>query len=377
MDDDTIQRIERLIDHADVCGDIGQPVKAAIRAVPRHLFIPAVALAAADEDEPFIIDRDADPGRWWETVYSKHSIVTQLDDGKTDIRAASRQYTSSSSAPSTVAHLLELLDPDPGNRILEIGTGTGWTAALLSHLVGEQGSVTSIEVDAAVAERAAKNLAAAGVQPRLITGDGADGLPDGGPYDRVHVTCGIHTVPYAWVEQSRPSAVIVAPYCPGFGTDHALRLVVGPDGTATGRFPGFASYMMMRSQRPAELSDVDPATAREFQTRIDPRAIAHAPAGADLAISALTGLRSATYRRDDFFRMWVIGGSDQWAAATWEPKREEYEAFQIGDRAVWQEAVDAYFQWVSWGEPGRDRFGMTVTPEGQRIWLDTPERVVG
>jgi protein-L-isoaspartate(D-aspartate) O-methyltransferase len=75
--------------------------------------------------------------------------------------------------------------------------------------------------------------------------------------------------------------------------------------------------------------------------------------------------------------MWVIGGSDQWAAATWEPKREQYEAFQIGDRAVWQEAVDAYFRWVSWGEPGRDRFGMTVTAEGQRIWLDTPERVVG
>jgi hypothetical protein len=259
-----------------------------------------------------------------------------------------------------------------------VGTGTGWTAALLAHLVGGA-NVTSMEVDATIAEQAAKNVAAAGAagaQPHLIVGDGAERFPERAPYDRVHVTCGIHTVPYAWVEQARPGAVIVAPYCPGFGSNHALRLVVRADGTAVGRFPGFASYMMMRSQRAAEIGEADPGLARPFTSRVDPRTLAYAPPGADLAISTLTGLRSHTYREDDFFRMWVMGDGDEWAAVSWEPGRAAYEGYQIGGRGVWGEAVDAYFRWVSWGEPGRDRFGMTVTAEGQRVWLDTPERVV-
>jgi protein-L-isoaspartate(D-aspartate) O-methyltransferase len=44
---------------------------------------------------------------------------------------------------------------------------------------------------------------------------------------------------------------------------------------------------------------------------------------------------------------------------------------------VWTEVTDAYFRWVRWGEPGRVRFGMTVTPDGQRVWLDSSERVIG
>jgi protein-L-isoaspartate(D-aspartate) O-methyltransferase len=370
-------RIERMLDEIQAVSPRSKWVLSALRAVPRHLFIPSIAQAFVGmEEREIIIDRDADPDTWWEVVYSDSVLVTQLDDGATEIQLGATGFTSSNSAPSTVADLLQWLDPEPGHRVLEVGTGTGWTAALLSHVVGET-NVTSIEIDRANAEQAAKNLVAAGVQPHLLVGDGAYGFPGHAPFDRVHVTCGIHTVPYAWIAQSRPGAVIVAPYCPGFGLNHAVRLVVRPDGTAIGRFPGFASYMMMRSQRWAGVTAVDPEEARDFTTTVDPRTLAYAPAGADLAISALTRLHSHTYREPGFFRMWVMGDSDRWGAAAWEPKRDYYDAYQIGDRAVWQEAVDAYFRWVSWGEPGRDRFGMTVTPEGQHIWLDTPERVIG
>ncbi|MEV1247150.1 methyltransferase domain-containing protein [Nonomuraea sp. NPDC050022] len=369
-------RIERMLDEIMAVSPRSKWVLSALRAVPRHLFIPSIAQAFVGlEERESVIDRDADPDTWWEVVYSDSVLVTQIDDGATEIQLGARGSTSSNSAPSTVADLLQWLDPEPGHRVLEVGTGTGWTAALLSHVAGAT-NVTSIEIDRANAEQAAKNLVAAGVQPHLLVGDGAYGFPGHAPFDRVHVTCGIHTVPYAWIAQSRPGAVIVAPYCPGFGLNNALRLVVRPDGTAIGRFPGFASYMMMRSQRSTDIGDFDPDQAQLSTTRIDPRTLAYAPAGADLAISTLTGLQSRTYREADFYRMWVIGDSDRWAAATWEPKRDVYEVFQIGDRDVWQEAVDAYYRWVSWGEPDRDRFGMTVTPEGQHIWLDTPERVI-
>ncbi|MEO3874412.1 methyltransferase domain-containing protein [Nonomuraea sp. B12E4] len=379
---DLAKRTEALIGQVTALVPDAAWVYDAIRAVPRHQYIPHVGQAWAPDGGIRVIDHDGDPDDWWNAVYSDTSIVTQLDDGATDLATGSGECTSSASAPSTVANLLRLLDPEPGHRVLEIGTGTGWTAALLSHLVGGH-NVTSIEVDDAVGEQAGKNLAAAGVDPCLIVGDGAHGCPSRAPFDRVHVTCGIQTVPYTWVQQSRPGAVIVLPYRPGFGTGHALRLVVMPDGTAYGRFPGFADYMMMRSQRRAP--GRPPRTSADkhhLTTHIDPRTIAYAPAGADLAIAALTGLASHGSAEPDedgeLCRLWLSdpGNPYSWAVVDWRPGAEEYEIYQVGDRPLWDEVVSAYFRWVSWGEPERERFGMTITPEGQRIWRDSPDRVV-
>ncbi|PZG20056.1 protein-L-isoaspartate(D-aspartate) O-methyltransferase [Spongiactinospora gelatinilytica] len=372
MDEGIAARIERLIDSL---GDISAPVKRALRAVPRHQFIPSVGLIA--DDTTTIIDHDADPAAWLDAVYANVPIVTQLNDGATDLRdETGGLYTSSNSAPGTVTDFLDLLDPAPGHRVLEIGTGTGWTAALLSHLVGAQ-YVTSIEVDSALAEQAAKNLSDTGMHPHLITGDGADGSPERAPFDRVHVTCGIRTVPYAWVEQTRPGGRIVLPYDPGFVAGHALRLAVRPDGTAAGTFTGFAAYMMMRSQRVPANAERGPE--RETRTRIDPRTITEAPPGAALAMSALTGLYLSTGRQDDRFLTWVTdpAAPAQWALITHVPGADDFEVYQVGDRPVWDEVVDAYFRWVDWGEPRRDRFGMTVSPDGQQVWLDTPQQVIG
>lgn len=143
-------------------------------------------------------------------MYADAAVVTQVCDGDGDPATGQGPWTSSLSAPGAVAAFLELLAPRDHDRVLEIGTGTGWTAALLSARLGA-GCVTSIEVDEAVAKQAAANLVAAGPIPALVTGDGAEGAPDSAPYDRVHVTCGVTTVPYAWVEQTRPGGVLVLP----------------------------------------------------------------------------------------------------------------------------------------------------------------------
>jgi protein-L-isoaspartate(D-aspartate) O-methyltransferase len=372
------QRIERMISEVPPAAQRTARILDALRGVPRHSFIPAHAqalLGAAEVEQ--IIDRDADSEAWWNAVYSDSVIVTQVSDGAAEIELGASEPTSSSSSPSTVADLLGWLDPRPGQRVLEVGTGTGWTAALLVHLVGERGAVTSVEVDKAVADQAAQNLAAAGAHPHLITGDGAAGCPDRAPFDRVHVTCGIRTVPYAWVEQTRPGGVIVLPYCPGLGNGHGLRLTVTPDGLAHGRFPGFAAYMMMRSQRPADATP-DDGSGQDLTTRIDPRTIAYAPSGALLAMAALTGLQITFQEQDDRLFLWVLDQADprRWTLTTYAPGQVEYEVYQLGDRPLWDEVTDAYFRWVSRGEPSRDRFGATLTPDGLRIWLDDPQRVL-
>ncbi|WP_285498496.1 methyltransferase domain-containing protein, partial [Actinomadura sp. NBRC 104425] len=134
--------------------------------------------------------------------------------------------------------------------MLEIGTGSGWTAALLSERVGAQ-NVTTVEVDPMLGMQAAERLKAAGCDCRVVIADGAEGWPAAAPYDRVHATCAVPQIPRAWIEQTRPGGVIVAPYSPGFGCGALVRLDVLPDGTAMGRFAGSADFMVLRSQRPA------------------------------------------------------------------------------------------------------------------------------
>ncbi|SDI54991.1 protein-L-isoaspartate(D-aspartate) O-methyltransferase [Sinosporangium album] len=77
-------------------------------------------------------------------------------------------------------------------------------------------------------------------------------------------------------------------------------------------------------------------------------------------------------------RLWLVDPGDpgQWALVTYVPGANDFEVYQVGPRPVWDEAVDAYFRWVGWGEPGRDRFGATIAPEGTRLWLDNPERII-
>ncbi len=145
--------------------------------------------------------------------------------------------------------------------MLETGTGTGWTTALLSYRLGAD-NVTSIEVDPVLAERAQANLKSARFAPQLLVGDGADGWPAGGPYDRVHATCAVTHIPYAWVTQTRPGGLILTPYSPGYGYGWLAVLHVGGDGTATGRFPLPSGYMQLRSQRPPRGAAFDGCTPR-------------------------------------------------------------------------------------------------------------------
>lgn len=372
---DAAGRVAALADALEATGDLTEDRwRAALHAVPRHLFVPDVAWAAPNDGDGYRIDRSADPDGWMAAAYTDQPIVIQLDDGATEVGTGAGAFTSSLSAPGVAVDFLERLNVYDGDRALEIGTGSGWTAGLLSHRLGSD-NVTSVEVDAALSERAAASLKEAEFSPRLVVGDGGDGCPDGAPYDRVHVTCGVTTVPYAWVGQTRPGGVIVAPWMPEYVGGHKLRLTVLPDGTAVGRFPGGCGYMMMRSQRSA---DGDLAgDCRESVASVDPRRIAWSSWGADVAIAGMLPDVSGTYEDRDHgefrMRLWT---ADSEALVTRDPGLGQSVVRQRGPRDLWEELQAAYFTWVRLGEPDRDRFGITVTQAGQTMWLDSPERVL-
>ncbi|MCK2219117.1 methyltransferase domain-containing protein [Actinomadura sp. ATCC 31491] len=163
--------------------DVGEPVAAAFLAVPRHLFVPGTDPAGAYRDEPIVTKRDA-----------------------------AGQPISSSSQPAIMATMLGQLAVAPGHRVLEIGAGTGYNAALLARLAAPGGHVVSVDIDEDTAARAREHLAVAGVSGvEVVCGDGGEGHAAGAPYDRLIATVGVWDLPPAWPAQLRPDGRLVVP----------------------------------------------------------------------------------------------------------------------------------------------------------------------
>ncbi|MGH3632382.1 MAG: protein-L-isoaspartate O-methyltransferase family protein, partial [Sciscionella sp.] len=114
-----------------------------------------------------------------------------------------------SSAPTSIRTIVDLLDIRPGISVLEIGTGTGYSSALLAEVVGPSGRVVSIDVDQELVERAADLHQRAGHQQvEIHTADGFAGWPAVAPYDRIIGWTTPHVVPQAWVEQVADGGII-------------------------------------------------------------------------------------------------------------------------------------------------------------------------
>jgi protein-L-isoaspartate(D-aspartate) O-methyltransferase len=173
-----------LVDQLKRGGYIQSPgVEAAFRAVPRHLFLP---------DTPL------------EEAYADRAILVKLDEDG--------QWISSSSQPAIMAIMLEQLDLAPGHRVLEIGAGSGYNAALIAHIVGEASQVISVDIDDDLVHSARTHLATAGFERvRAARADGGFGYPEAAPYDRIILTVGAADVVPAWVEQLKPDGRLVLP----------------------------------------------------------------------------------------------------------------------------------------------------------------------
>jgi protein-L-isoaspartate O-methyltransferase len=170
----TLQR--RLVDDLIAVGKLTPPWLEAFAAVPRHQFIPDT-IWDDSSGELVPLRRDDDPDRWWEAAYAPAVVVTQVDDGHPAGPDQRGHYiTSSASQPDVVALMFDALDVQPGMRVLEIGTGTGYNAALLAHRLGS-GNVTSVEIDPEVADHARRALTTTGYPVTVLTGDGAQGYP--------------------------------------------------------------------------------------------------------------------------------------------------------------------------------------------------------
>ncbi|WP_431873117.1 rRNA adenine N-6-methyltransferase family protein [Nocardiopsis eucommiae] len=215
-------------------------IRAAFADHPRHRFIPDLVWPDI-QGLPLI--RSADPQRWAAYVYASDPVVTQANDGGS---GAVNTPTSSSSAPQLMADMIEAAGVEPGMRVLEIGTGTGWNAAILASLVGPTGSVTSIEIDPTVAQRAERSLS--GTDVTVVHGTEP---PAGTDYDAVIATCAVSRVPSGWIDCVGPDARIVVPWGPNSDAHSSPVTVLRRTGpkSAAGPFVCESFFMRDRTQR--------------------------------------------------------------------------------------------------------------------------------
>ncbi|MBO9667446.1 MAG: protein-L-isoaspartate O-methyltransferase [Bdellovibrio sp.] len=146
---------------------------------PRHLFVPEYSMEQAYEDHPLLI-------------FEKGSFVSTI------------------SQPSFVLRLLDMLQLAPGQKVFELGAGSGWNAALISHIVGPTGSVVTTEIIPEVADRARGILDQMRItNVRVMTGDGFEGFSKGAPYDRIIFTAGSAEIPTKMFEQLKEDGLMI------------------------------------------------------------------------------------------------------------------------------------------------------------------------
>jgi protein-L-isoaspartate(D-aspartate) O-methyltransferase len=167
----------------------GKAVAEAMIAVPRHVFVPRRVKPSAYSDTPL-----------------------PIGNGQTI------------SAPHMVAMMLEKLDLKEGQKVLEIGGGSGYHAALVAYIIGEEGLVISIERIEALAERAREVLIECGLEQRvvMVVGDGSLGWEKMAPYDRIFITCASPQIPPPLLDQLKNGGKLLIP----LGSLHLQTLVL-------------------------------------------------------------------------------------------------------------------------------------------------------
>lgn len=356
----------RLADELTQSGKLwSAPWQAAVRAVPRHELVP-VHYQRQPSTAQWISTHTTDD---LDLVYSNTALFV-LPDG-----------LSSTSMPALMTRMLEALEINDGHDVLEIGAGTGYNAALLSHRLGDQ-HVFAVDIEPTLIRLARARLAKIGYYPTLVTADGVHGLPEHALYDRIIATCSISAIPWSWVEQTRKGGLILADVTPAQQAGNLVLLSRISDG-AEGRFDRtYGHFMAMRrtgetyhSPRPHPTRDRTTSRPRHSTlnaTRPWEHSVLwflahfHLPPGITFGLCGKDTSRPPT-------TTFLSAADGSWCEVDEPSPDGTHQIWEAGPHQLWRIIEDAYTTWLDHGQPGWERFGLTVRPAQQWVWLDSPD----
>lgn len=357
--------------------------------VPRHVFVPAFFEPSAQHPGRWrAVSEAGDRAAWLRAVYRDAELVTQLD-GFRDPGATQQQdevagvATASSTAPGVLARMLSALDVRDRHRALVVGTGTGYSTALVVARLARY-LVAAIEYEAVLTARARAALESVDLRPVLFPGDaGTMNVGRDDSYDRLLATCAFPGVPVRWLRAVAPDGLIVMPWWRPMGGGLMLAVRRGPGRSAHGRLLPLAAEVaptrMLVTPSTAALGETaadhlknDRYAASAWRaTGFDPR---------DLQVDGFRALASLLVPArlldargpQGAGGLWLLGDDGSYACHMLNDAGEPM-VIEHGPARLWGMLEDAFTTWMNLGQPARDELGVSVSPGGHTLWHGTPQ----
>lgn len=338
-----------------------EAVRKAFTEVPRHVFVPEFHRRSGNggwDLDDLVTHEDPE---WLATIYSNEPLITQH---KPEQQTGERWITSSSSMPGLMADMIEELGLRPGMRAVEVGTGTGYNAAILCHILGDQ-NVATVDIDPELVELAKQQLAIIGYRPSFE--------PKPAWYDRLLATHPVVNVPPDWLRWVRNGGqILVDLRSPEVTNIGAWALLTVADNTATGRLMP-ARGMFMNARTTPEFGDKGGHFPRLSESEQRRRFGAATERKTDLAYNvvdnpdfrfvvwrALPGVQ-VTPSMPDIEQTYVAHHDGSWCN-TWGSR-----ALWGGPRDLWKVIETVYERWSRAGKPGLEDMTIRVTEDGKTV----------
>ena len=357
------QHREALVEALITSGTIrSRAVRDAFAAIPREAFVSSFYQEQGRNWKP-LSSTDLPEQEWLAALYTDASLVTKLSGRHVPL--------SSSSMPSVMARMLEALQVEPGMRVLEIGTGTGYNAALLATLTGNPSCVTTIEVDGRLAAQAQHALRDTVGAVQVQVGDGLQEADEGRsiPFDRIIATASCRAFPWVWYHQLAPGGRLVMDLQGKLGVSSFCVLVKSPHGSsASGSFLTPPLYFMPMQE------EVFPA--------YPPAGFAHTAWSLPAEHPLSRQLQEDAFR---WFLQWRLPGvSGSRGAMLYAPRKERVEWLRFRDRTgptqldmeqrdggawrlqcggpitLWEHMESAFAEWEALGQPPQHAYHLEI-----------------
>ena len=344
-------------------------VEQAFRKVQRHRLLEAFF----DFNRKTFVEVDPQNPKeeYLKMIYSDTPLVTRM---------VGKMPTSSTSQPSLVAMMLELLELGPGLRVLEIGAGTGYNAALIQEIVGEDGHVTTIDIQEDVVLQTARLLRTAGYERiEVIAADGFYGWPKNAPYDRIVATVGCPDISPHWVEQLAPGGFMIIPLQHGPEGHNPLVQIWKEGSHIRGRFANSSGFMSIQGalswKEGLRFQDMEEMENLPISERSFPAELRGWPAWSS-TIRAGFGLFLSIIENHRFVWVWTQDcGLFERGKGACVLTKETVLIYGNGE-ALYDRLVELAKMWFSLGRPGFDDWDLAFFWKGaalpepeENVWI--------
>lgn len=356
---------QQLVQHLQATGVAhSRAVLDAFTTVPREAFVSAFYQRQNQGRSWALCQREDVPEDQWLTyIYTDEPLATKISKRNRPI--------SSSSMPTVMARMLEALEVLPGQRVLEIGTGTGYNAALLSVLAGDATCITTVEIDQNMAERAQEALKRTVGAVHVQVGDGHQGATGQAQFDRIIATASCAAFPWAWYQQLTPGGRLVVDLQGTLGESSFFILEKTFEGrSAHGHFllPPLYFMPMLHTTPPTSHSSLSPIT---WSLPAEHPVVAHLQDTScrwfvQWRIPGITGSKVTLTHPQTRESVACLQFGDRTGQTQLDLKCPEGQQWQIqcvGASTLWDELQQAVQEWDSLGQPRQEEYHVEIQGE--------------